>query len=91
MIMKAAAKAETVHVIDFGILYGFQWPNLVKFLSDREGGPPKLRITGIEFPNMAFAPQKELRKRVATWLTIVSVTMFPLSTMPYSITELGNH
>eukprot|EP00256_Glycine_max_P041970 XP_006592195.2 uncharacterized protein LOC100815586 [Glycine max] len=90
MIMKAAAKAETVHVIDFGILYGFQWPNLVKFLSDREGGPPKLRITGIEFPNMAFAPQKELRKRVATWLTILR-GIVPLALADHLSLEIFQH
>ncbi|GAU49252.1 hypothetical protein TSUD_87670 [Trifolium subterraneum] len=30
MIMKVAEKAETLHIIDFGILYGFQWPMLIK-------------------------------------------------------------
>ncbi|XP_020214198.1 scarecrow-like protein 14 [Cajanus cajan] len=59
MIMKAAAKAETVHIIDFGILYGFQWPMLIKFLSNREGGPPKMRITGIEFPQPGFRPTQK--------------------------------
>ncbi|TKY67363.1 Scarecrow protein 14 [Spatholobus suberectus] len=62
MIMKAAAKAETVHVIDFGILYGFQWPILIKFLSNREGGPPKLRITGIEFPQPGFRPTERIEE-----------------------------
>ncbi|TKY67362.1 Scarecrow protein 14 [Spatholobus suberectus] len=70
MIMKAAAKAETVHVIDFGILYGFQWPILIKFLSNREGGPPKLRITGIEFPQPGFRPterNEETGRRLANY------------------------
>ncbi|XP_061368442.1 scarecrow-like protein 14 [Gastrolobium bilobum] len=56
MIMKAAEKAETLHIIDFGIQYGFQWPFLIKFLSDRDGGPPKLKITGIEWPQPGFRP-----------------------------------
>ncbi|XP_061368445.1 scarecrow-like protein 34 [Gastrolobium bilobum] len=56
MIMKAAEKAETLHIIDFGIQHGFQWPTLIKFLSDRDGGPPKLKITGIEWPQPGFRP-----------------------------------
>ncbi|XP_014493671.1 scarecrow-like protein 34 [Vigna radiata var. radiata] len=62
MIMEAAAKIETVHIIDFGILYGFQWPILIKFLSNREGGPPKLRITGIEFPQPGFRPSERIEE-----------------------------
>ncbi|XP_028788648.1 scarecrow-like protein 33 [Neltuma alba] len=56
MIMKAAEKAESLHIVDFGIQYGFQWPILIKFLSQRAGGPPKLRITGIELPQAGFRP-----------------------------------
>ncbi|XP_020214790.1 scarecrow-like protein 33 isoform X2 [Cajanus cajan] len=62
MIREAAAKAETVHIIDFGILYGFHWPMLIKFLSNREGGPPKLRITGIEFPLPGFRPTQKIEE-----------------------------
>ncbi|XP_027911100.1 scarecrow-like protein 34 [Vigna unguiculata] len=62
MITEAAAKSETLHIIDFGILYGFQWPILIKFLSDREGGPPKLRITGIEFPQPGFRPSERIEE-----------------------------
>ncbi|XP_057449187.1 scarecrow-like protein 34 [Lotus japonicus] len=62
MIKKAAAKAETLHVIDFGIFYGFQWPLLIKFLSERDGGPPKLRITGIEYPLPGFRPTERLEE-----------------------------
>ncbi|KAK7404564.1 hypothetical protein VNO78_05516 [Psophocarpus tetragonolobus] len=62
MILKAASNAQTLHVIDFGILYGFQWPILIKFLSNREGGPPKLRITGIEFPQPGFRPAQKIQE-----------------------------
>ncbi|CAK8576072.1 unnamed protein product [Lathyrus sativus] len=61
-IIKAAANAETLHIIDFGILYGFQWPILIKFLSDTEGGPPKLKITGIEFPLPGFRPMERIEE-----------------------------
>nr|XP_027191795.1 LOW QUALITY PROTEIN: scarecrow-like protein 14 [Cicer arietinum] len=84
MIMKVAAKAESLHIIDFGILYGFQWPMLIKFLSNREYGPPKLRITGIEFPLPGFRPMEEFRRLVVVLQNIASVSMFPLSSMPAS-------
>ncbi|CBI30541.3 unnamed protein product, partial [Vitis vinifera] len=35
-------KATRLHIIDFGILYGFQWPTFIQRLSSRPGGPPKL-------------------------------------------------
>ncbi|GLT92562.1 hypothetical protein SLE2022_103930 [Rubroshorea leprosula] len=51
-----------LHVIDFGILYGFQWPTLIQRLSMRKGGPPKLRITGIEFPQPGFRPAERVEE-----------------------------
>ncbi|XWS71678.1 hypothetical protein CRYUN_Cryun03dG0159200 [Craigia yunnanensis] len=59
-IAKLAEKATTVHVIDFGIAYGFQWPCLIHRLSTRRGGPPKLRITGIDFPQPGFRPAERI-------------------------------
>uniref|UniRef100_I1PD92 Uncharacterized protein n=1 Tax=Oryza glaberrima TaxID=4538 RepID=I1PD92_ORYGL len=45
-----------VHIIDFGICFGFQWPSLFEELAKIEDGPPKLRITGIELPESGFRP-----------------------------------
>uniref|UniRef100_A0A0E0KG43 Uncharacterized protein n=1 Tax=Oryza punctata TaxID=4537 RepID=A0A0E0KG43_ORYPU len=45
-----------VHIIDFGIYFGFQWPSLFEELAKIEDGPPKLRITGIELPESGFRP-----------------------------------
>ncbi|KZV28805.1 scarecrow-like protein 14-like [Dorcoceras hygrometricum] len=58
MIGLMASEANTLHIVDFGILYGFQWPILIQHLSQRPGGPPKLRITGIEFPQPGFRPEQ---------------------------------
>ncbi|CAN0854270.1 Scarecrow-like protein 14 [Linum grandiflorum] len=57
----ADANASTVHILDFGILYGFQWPALIHRLSKRPGGPPKLRITGIELPQSGFRPGERVQ------------------------------
>ncbi|XP_009800215.1 scarecrow-like protein 14 [Nicotiana sylvestris] len=55
-IMNLAENASTVHIIDIGIMWGFQWPAIIQRLSSRPGGPPKLRITGIDFPYPGFRP-----------------------------------
>jgi hypothetical protein len=62
MILGASENASTLHVIDFGILYGFQWPALIQCLSRRQGGPPKLRITGIELPQRGFRPTDRVKQ-----------------------------
>ncbi|WRX32878.1 Transcription factor GRAS - like 10 [Theobroma cacao] len=61
-ILNVAEKATTLHIIDFGIFYGFQWPALIHRLADRPGGPPKLRITGIEFPRRGFRPAEGVQE-----------------------------
>ncbi|KAJ8562736.1 hypothetical protein K7X08_031188 [Anisodus acutangulus] len=61
-IMNLSERASTVHIIDFGIMYGFQWPCFIQRLSRRPGGPPKLRITGIDFPNPGFRPAERLEE-----------------------------
>lgn len=60
--MNVSEKATRLHIIDFGILYGFQWPCLIERLSSRPGGPPKLRITGIDLPNSGFRPAERVEE-----------------------------
>lgn len=62
MIGKAAEKATTLHIIDFGIFYGFQWPAFIHCLSRRSGGRPKLRITGIDLPQHGFRPAERVQE-----------------------------
>ncbi|WVZ93513.1 hypothetical protein U9M48_039485 [Paspalum notatum var. saurae] len=45
-----------VHVVDYGYSYGFQWPALRAFWSRQEGGPPEMRITAIDLPQLGFRP-----------------------------------
>ncbi|XP_030464300.2 scarecrow-like protein 14 [Syzygium oleosum] len=61
-ILGISEKATKLHIIDFGILYGFQWPPLIHCLSRRPGGPPKLRITGIELPQSGFRPAERVQE-----------------------------
>nr|UHT46061.1 SLR1-like DELLA protein [Phoenix dactylifera] len=49
-ILEAFAGCRRVHVIDFGMKQGMQWPALMQALALRPGGPPSLRLTGIGPP-----------------------------------------
>ncbi|XAR58978.1 hypothetical protein NMG60_11014582 [Bertholletia excelsa] len=52
-----------LHVIDFGILYGFQWPILIQRLAELlPDGYPQLRITGIELPQSGFRPAEMIEE-----------------------------
>ncbi|KAJ7961404.1 Scarecrow-like protein [Quillaja saponaria] len=75
-IMNVAASEARLHIIDFGILYGFQWPTLIQRLSWRSGGPPKLRITGVDFPQPGFRPAErveETGRRLAAYAETFNV------------------
>ena len=61
-ILNAAEKADKLHIVDFGIYFGFQWPCLIQWLSSRPGGPPKLRITGIDVPQPGFRPNERIEE-----------------------------
>ncbi|KAF8104066.1 hypothetical protein N665_0181s0086 [Sinapis alba] len=60
MILDAAKDASVLHIIDFGILYGFQWPMFIQRISKSKTGPRKLRITGVELPQNGFRPTEKL-------------------------------
>ncbi|KAK8605038.1 hypothetical protein V6N13_082497 [Hibiscus sabdariffa] len=60
MIYHMSENASALHIVDFGIMYGFQWPILIQHISKRPGGPPKLRITGIELPQRGFRPAEKI-------------------------------
>ncbi|CAO2840715.1 unnamed protein product [Amaranthus hypochondriacus] len=54
--------APSIHIIDFGIYYGLQWPCIIQNLSKRPGGPPRIRITGIDFPQRGFRPSERIEE-----------------------------
>ncbi|XP_020584529.1 DELLA protein SLR1-like [Phalaenopsis equestris] len=49
-ILEAFAGCRRVHVIDFSMKQGMQWPALMQALALRPGGPPSFRLTGIGPP-----------------------------------------
>nr|UQE85520.1 GRAS transcription factor DELLA2 [Dioscorea oppositifolia] len=50
-ILEAFDGHDRVHVIDFSLMHGLQWPALIQALALRPGGPPSLRLTGIGPPS----------------------------------------
>ncbi|KAJ8535579.1 hypothetical protein K7X08_023299 [Anisodus acutangulus] len=72
MIFNAACNDKALHIVDFGILHGFQWPVLIQHLSAMLGRPPKLRITGIDFPQPGiFRPTVGLKETVDAVLSLI--------------------
>lgn len=49
-ILEALANKPRIHIIDFSMKQGMQWPALMQALAIRPGGPPSLRLTGIGPP-----------------------------------------
>ncbi|CAI5520709.1 unnamed protein product [Closterium sp. Naga37s-1] len=73
-ILEALADEPRVHIIDFGIGHALQWPALLQALGARPGGPPHVRVTGIEVPQCgAMSPYcamkagKRLESAAAMW------------------------
>ncbi|KAJ7967808.1 Scarecrow-like transcription factor [Quillaja saponaria] len=48
VIREAMVHESRIHVIDFQIAQGSQWVSLIQDLAGRPGGPPFIRITGID-------------------------------------------
>ncbi|MQL68149.1 hypothetical protein Taro_000420 [Colocasia esculenta] len=60
-IAEAIRKEDRVHIIDFQIAQGTQWLTLIQALAARPGGPPHLRITGIDDPVSRYARGNDLQ------------------------------
>ncbi|XP_060213806.1 scarecrow-like transcription factor PAT1 [Lycium barbarum] len=54
-IAEAVKDENRVHIIDFQIAQGSQWVTLIQAFAARPGGPPHIRITGIDDSTSAYA------------------------------------
>ncbi|CAA0816252.1 Scarecrow-like transcription factor PAT1 [Striga hermonthica] len=54
-IAEACKGADRIHIVDFQIAQGTQWITLLQALAARPGGPPRVRITGIDDPVSKYA------------------------------------
>ncbi|OEL19424.1 Scarecrow-like protein 9 [Dichanthelium oligosanthes] len=57
-IRNAAAGRKKLHIVHYGLGHGLQWPDLLRCLSCREGGPPEVRLTGVDNPLPGFHPAR---------------------------------
>ncbi|KAL5574926.1 hypothetical protein UlMin_016625 [Ulmus minor] len=55
VIWEAVQNEQRIHVIDFQIAQGTQWMALIKDLPCRPGGPPLIRVTGVDDSQSAYA------------------------------------
>ncbi|KAA8537286.1 hypothetical protein F0562_027027 [Nyssa sinensis] len=56
VVIGEAMKNETrIHIIDFQIAQGTQWVSLIQDLAARPGGPPLVRVTGVDDSQSAHA------------------------------------
>ncbi|XP_024311475.1 scarecrow-like protein 33 isoform X2 [Brachypodium distachyon] len=61
-IYKAVAGRKKLHIVHYGINIGVQWPELIQWLADREGGPPEVRMTSISKPQPGFRPSEQIEE-----------------------------
>ncbi|WVY93343.1 hypothetical protein V8G54_032431 [Vigna mungo] len=54
-IAEALKEESEVHIIDFQISQGTQWVSLIHALAHRPGGPPKIRISGVDDSFSSYA------------------------------------
>ncbi|CAD6252539.1 unnamed protein product [Miscanthus lutarioriparius] len=76
-ILKAIAGRKKVHIVDYGVNYGVLWPSLLYRLANLEGGPPEVRITGIDLPQPGFRPAvriEETGRRLSNYMLVSSVS-----------------
>ncbi|CAN6382181.1 unnamed protein product [Urochloa humidicola] len=59
-IFDAAMGRSKLHIVDYGLHSGFQWPDLLRLLGTRDGGPPEVRITSIDLPQPGFRPANHM-------------------------------
>jgi hypothetical protein len=57
-IYNIAAGKSKLHIVHYGIGDGLQWTDLLRWFAEREGGPPEVRITGINRPQTVFHSAK---------------------------------
>ena len=51
-----------MHMVDYGLSYGFQWSGLLRVLAAREGCPPELvMITDMDLPQTAAGVDEKCR------------------------------
>ncbi|XP_019087701.1 PREDICTED: scarecrow-like protein 4, partial [Camelina sativa] len=60
-ILEATEDSNKIHIVDFGIVQGIQWPALLQALATRSSGKPtQIRVSGIPAPSLGESPEPSL-------------------------------
>ncbi|EPS61944.1 hypothetical protein M569_12848 [Genlisea aurea] len=60
-ILEATHRAHKIHILDFGIVRGIQWPAFLQAIATRPAGKPhSVRITGIPAASLGRSPETAL-------------------------------
>ncbi|KAL2610383.1 hypothetical protein R1flu_028956 [Riccia fluitans] len=87
-ILESFEGEKRVHIIDYEILEGIQWPSLMQALACRPGGPPQLRVTALSRPHVrrASAGTQETGKRLAEFAKTFNIP-FSFHQIPFDEEE----
>ncbi|OEL25828.1 hypothetical protein BAE44_0013153, partial [Dichanthelium oligosanthes] len=66
-IMQAMVGKSKLHIVDYGMCFGFQWVGLLHLLASREGGLPEVKITAIDNPKPKTGPAVRIEE-IECWL-----------------------
>ncbi|RCV39777.1 hypothetical protein SETIT_8G250000v2 [Setaria italica] len=61
-ICNAVAGRSKLHIVEYGVQHGFQYPGLLYTLAKRKGGPPEVRVTAIAVPQPGFRPAHQIEE-----------------------------
>ncbi|ERN17487.1 scarecrow-like protein 4 isoform X1 [Amborella trichopoda] len=90
-ILEAMETADSIHIVDFGIVQGVQWAALLQALATRPAGKPaKIRISGIPAPSLGSNPAPSLAatgNRLCDFAKLLELN-FEFSPVPCSIEDV---
>ncbi|CAN6331477.1 unnamed protein product [Urochloa humidicola] len=61
-ILRAVLGKTRLHIVDYGMHYGFHWADMLRLLASREGGPPKVKITAIGHSHLRPCPTEQIEE-----------------------------
>ncbi|KAH0753316.1 hypothetical protein KY285_006464 [Solanum tuberosum] len=90
-ILNAFADSKRVHVIDFSLNQGSQWPEFLQALALRPGSPPTFRLSGIggkSQPNDSTDPLQEVGFKLAQFAESIGVEFEFRGFMVHTLADL---
>ncbi|KAF8668140.1 hypothetical protein HU200_052431 [Digitaria exilis] len=61
-IMNSMVGKKKLHIVDYGMRFGFQWAGLLQLLASREGALPEVKITAIGPPKRKSYPAEQIEE-----------------------------